>query len=153
MIKKKESKKKKAERIKTFNAKRDDTPIEEFVLGQITKTAHLMKVILFKDKIRAVLDTNPKDDYIIGYVGCNKAGMVIGGYKSFAAILKPTYFDFSTKTMDEWSDKKKSEFRLLRDERVRQNWALANNRITLQEYDMKCAELNERMSKLRGNTE
>ena len=149
----KEIKESKAERIKSFNEDRKSKPIEEFVLGQITKTAHLMKVILFKNKIREVLDVNPKDAYIIGYVGCNKAGMVIGGYKSFAAILKPNYFDFSAKTMEEWSDAKKSEFRLMRDERVRLNWAFANSKITLQEYDMKIAQLDEEMSKMRGTQE
>jgi hypothetical protein len=150
-MQKKESKEKKAKRIKAFNEDRDSKPIEGFVLGNITKTAHLMKVILFKDKLKEVLDENPDEQYVIGYVGCNKAGMVIGGYKSFAAILKPNYFDFSSKAMDNWSDAKKQEFKLLRERRVSMNWALANNRITLQEYDMKVAELDEKMSKMRGS--
>jgi hypothetical protein len=122
--------------------------IEKFVLGQITKTAHLMKVVLFKDKLKPLL--NSKEDYIVGYVGCNKAGMVIGGYKNFAAILNPSYFGFSMKNMEEWSDKKKSDFRKLRDDQIRLNWALANKKIDLQDFDMKNAALDEKLSKLRG---
>ena len=135
-----------AKKKKTLN----EREMKEFIFGQVTKTAHLMKIVLFKDNIRELLDKNRDEKYIIGYVGCNKAAMVLGGFKGFAAILTPEYFKFSTDSMDRWTQKKKDDFRKLREEKIKLTWAIANGKIDALEYDTKTAKLDEEMSKMRS---
>ena len=123
--------------------------IKQFFVGTISKSGHLVRISLDKKVIKEML--NGAGDYIVCYAGCNEVSLVLGELKKYTQILKRDYFDWCAEDQLKWPQKTKDEFKRLQEERVRLNWGLAMKRITQEEYDIKIAQVDEKISELRGS--
>lgn len=130
-----------------FNQASYDKRVKPYVVGEVSASGNLIKIAIFKGAIAKQMK-DEGTNAIVGYIGSRKLGLVLGGMKHYAQILDKDYFDM--KTTNDWSPAEKHQYFLLVDKRIALNWALANKKMSMDEYEVEISTLEEQISRLRG---